>query len=243
MAASPIRRPRRRRWLLAAAVSSLPCLVAAQQQPLPCARWAHMSTVAGSKSNSTNSSTLWIYGGNVKTSPDQTDDTWTNALLSLDLSTGWNAGAPPLTLVSPDSGDPYNPPAVALGALWAGGQGGNTLYQYGGQFSDSPYVTPGSSGVVEYDIGSGSWSNATTQNGYDIVRVSEGATAVSPGLGTGGSGIAWYFSGHIDWASVQGWSRSTPREFLGSTVSLDLGDLTWTNLTTVRFRPFCAKLF
>ncbi|KAI8457855.1 hypothetical protein BY996DRAFT_6411333 [Phakopsora pachyrhizi] len=77
-------------------------------QPLPCQRWAQQTTVSSSgatPSLGTLNATLWIQDGQPKTMPNQSLNTWTNALLSLDLSKPWNTG-PSLSLIRPDSGDP-----------------------------------------------------------------------------------------------------------------------------------------
>ncbi|KAI8447109.1 hypothetical protein BY996DRAFT_4593888 [Phakopsora pachyrhizi] len=210
--------------------------VSSQSQPLPCQRWAQQTTV--SSSGTTPSSgplnpTLWIQGGQLKTRPDQSSNTWTNALLSLDLSKPWNTGSPSLSLIRPDSGDPRSPPAVSLGALWSSADG-QKLYLWGGQFSDNPTVTPGPMNMFEYDTRSGAWSTLST-SGDSVLRPSEGAGAVVPGIGTNSNSMAYYFGGHLDWASVPGWSNSTPRVFLDSLVQFDMGSLSWKNYSD--FQP------
>ncbi|KAI8446762.1 hypothetical protein BY996DRAFT_6422011 [Phakopsora pachyrhizi] len=82
--------------------------ISPQSQPLPCQRWAQQTTVSSSgatPSLGTLNATLWIQDGQLKTRPNQSLNTWTNALLSLDLSKPWNTG-PSLSLIRPDSGDP-----------------------------------------------------------------------------------------------------------------------------------------
>lgn len=216
----------------------------AQSQPFPCQRWAQQTTISllGSDLSQPNA-TLWIQGGQVKSSPDQTTNTWTNALLALDLTRSWNAGSPSLTLVLKDNGNPYSPPAVSLGALWSSADG-SKLYLWGGQFADNPYVSPGPMNTFEYNLLSNSWRSINTL-GDSVLRTSEGAAAIVPDLGSNGSPAAFYFGGHLDWGSVQGWSTSTPRVFLNSIVQLDLGSLSWKNYTTVHtllFLPLFLSL-
>ncbi|KAH9471756.1 hypothetical protein MJO28_002401 [Puccinia striiformis f. sp. tritici] len=211
--------------VLLLSLSTLTTLINAQSQPLPCQRWAHQTTISDS-----NHPVLWIQGGELKTSPDQTNNTWTNALLSLDLSTSWNAGSPALSLVEKDNGNPYSPPAVSLGALWSSADG-QQLYLWGGQFADNPAVNPGPMNTFAYNIATRSWKSINT-TGDTVLRPSEGASALVPAIGSNGAPMAYYFGGHLDWASVAGWSTSTPRVFLDSMVQLDLGSLSWTNYSS-----------
>jgi len=59
------------------------------------------------------------------------------------------------------------------------------LYQYGGQFSDSPPVSPPESNVFAYDIGGGEWSIVET-GGDTVGRTAEGSWTFVEGLGQGG---------------------------------------------------------
>ncbi|MBW0553315.1 hypothetical protein O181_093030 [Austropuccinia psidii MF-1] len=216
--------------------------IQSQSQPLPCQRWAHQSTISNSNPSSStpiSNLTLWIQGGQVKTTPDQKSNTWTNALLSLDLSISWNAGSPALSLIQKDNSNPYSPPSVSLGALWSNDQS-QSLYLYGGQFSDNPTVLPGPSNVFQFDLKSKSWksiNSTNTSNDQPVQRVSEGASALVPNMGSNQNPLAFYFGGHLDWASVQGWSNSTPRVFLDSIVQLDLGSLIWSNYSSFTTNP------
>lgn len=96
--------------------------------------------IAGSPSGGNATSTLWYQGGERMTSSSQTDNLWTNALLSIDLTTGesessasegarffnelarltsnwlptdWRTGTPAIKLVEADNGNYSFPPAVA----------------------------------------------------------------------------------------------------------------------------------
>lgn len=206
--------------------------IQSQSQPLPCQRWAHQTTISAALLDPQSSSrpTLWIQGGELKSSPDQQNNTWTNALLSLDLTSSWNAGSPALSLVEKDNSNPYSPPAVALGALWPS-LDGQLLYLWGGQFADNPAVSPGPMNTFVYNVTARSWKAINT-TGDPVLRPSEGASALVPAIGTNGAPMAYYFGGHLDWASVSGWSTSTPRVFLDSMVQLDLGSLSWTNYSS-----------
>lgn len=88
------------------------------------------------------------------------------------------------------------PPAVALGALASSGDG-LTLYQYFGQFSDTPPTDPTPNRLWEYNILEREWSPANT-TGDAIERVAEGAAASAPNVGTNGEPMAFYFGGHQD---------------------------------------------
>lgn len=91
-----------------------------------------------------------------------------------------------------------------------------------------------------YNITARSWRPINT-TGDNVLRASEGASAVVPGIGSNGAPMAFYFGGHLDWASVLGWSTETPRIFLDSMVQLDLGSLSWTNYSS--FSPASSTTF
>lgn len=76
-----------------------------------------------------------------------------------------------------------------MGALWASADG-NTLYQYGGQFSDSPDVPPPEQNVFAYDIRAGSWRIVETK-GDTVTRPAEGLVGIAPGLGAGGENVGY----------------------------------------------------
>lgn len=70
------------------------------------------------------------------------------------------------------------------------------LYQAYGQYSDTPPARPTSNDVWVYDIPSAQWSVLPTTN--KVNSLAEGAAAVVPSAGSGGSQKAFYFGGHID---------------------------------------------
>jgi hypothetical protein len=115
---------------------------------------------------------------------------------------------------------PSGPPPVANGYLW---NSHDSLYLYGGEFSDNPQGTPTAFSLWEYDIGSQSWKeheNPQTSDGKNsepagepIQRAAEGAGFSLATLGRG-----WYFGGHLDFLTTEGWSIQTPRIYLKSFV-------------------------
>ncbi|GAA5880857.1 hypothetical protein JCM1840_003301 [Sporobolomyces johnsonii] len=203
-----------------------------QQQPSPCFRWSGQMAIANSPGSSSgnSSSSLYYYGGQAMTSEDQTSNTWTNALVAIGLDQDWPTGTPDISLVQGDNGNYTYPPAVALGALWSSADG-QTLYQYGGQFSDSPTVPPPAENVFAYDIPSNSWSIVQT-SGDRVGRVAEGCPTIVPSQGTDGDNVGYYFSGHQDDHTTQGWSDEIARIYLNSMAKFDLGSTSWTNITS-----------
>ncbi|QIW95909.1 hypothetical protein AMS68_001427 [Peltaster fructicola] len=158
--------------------------------------------------------TLYLYGGQVATQQGQTENTWSNDFYSLDLTKNWQTSQPALTGLP----QPNGPPAVSLGYLWNSHQ---ALYLYGGEFSWKPPVSPTAFSLWEYNLQSQSWiehSNPQTSDGTNapvnngaVQRSAEGAGANVPTLGRG-----FYFGGHLDGYTTQGWSQSTPRLYLQS---------------------------
>lgn len=155
-----------------------------------------------------------MYGGRAKSEADQTENTWNNNFLTLDLNKDWKTSAPALKgLTKPDG-----PPEVAMGYLW---HDYHNLYLYGGQFSDSPYVDPGPESVWKYSIKDSKWTefsdpktsagNYSEDSNQAVHRAAEGAGISVPELG-----MSWYFGGHLDWATTPGWSRQVDRVYLKS---------------------------
>jgi len=171
-----------------------------------CTRWAsQVANVNG---------TVYIYGGNSKQSSDQTYDTWNNDFLSLDLTKTWDRASPALTGLPKSSG----PPAVALGALWHSHE---ALWLYGGMFSDKPAVSPLPVSTWKYDLAGKSWEefpnpqtsagNFSDGGGKPVQRSAEGAALSVPE-----NGRAYYFSGHLDMHTTEGWSNQIARVYLKS---------------------------
>ncbi|KAL6707586.1 hypothetical protein ACN47E_003935 [Coniothyrium glycines] len=171
-----------------------------------CKRWSGQSTVVNG--------TLYMYGFRTTTDSQQTSDTWTNNFLSLDLTKSWQIGGPSLTGLPIPSG----PPALSLGQLWSSHE---SLWLYGGQYSDNPKATPGPNSVWEYNIGSKQWiehkdpkasaGDNAEKDGQSIQRAAEGAGFSVSTLGRG-----WYFGGHLDDFTTEGWSNQVARVYLKS---------------------------
>ncbi|RMX92424.1 hypothetical protein D0868_13417 [Hortaea werneckii] len=171
-----------------------------------CFRWAQQSAIVNG--------TLYLYGGEATTQASQTANTWNNDFLSLDLTRTWQIAQPSLSGLPQPSG----PPPVALGYLW---NSYDSLYLYGGEFSDSPAKSPDAFSLWQYQIGEQRWvehDNPTTSSGENapsdsvaVQRAAEGAGVSVPSLGRG-----FYFGGHQDAYTTQGWSIQVPRIYLQS---------------------------
>ncbi|KAH7410252.1 hypothetical protein DE146DRAFT_604899 [Phaeosphaeria sp. MPI-PUGE-AT-0046c] len=171
-----------------------------------CKRWAGQSTVVNG--------TLYMYGFRKNDSPKGDQNTWTNDFLSLDLTKSWQISKPSLTGLPIPSG----PPAVSLGTLWGSP---SSLWLYGGQFSDKPKVKPGPNSVWEYNIGNKQWNehkspktsagDSAEGDGQDVQRSAEGA-----GISVASLGRAWFFGGHLDDYTTEGWSNQIARVYLKS---------------------------
>ena len=113
---------------------------------------------------------------------------------------------------------PSGPPAVANGYLW---NDYNSLYLYGGEFADNPYVDPAPVSTWQYDIKSKKWIEhpnpktsagvKATDDGIPVQRAGEGAGVSIPELG-----VSYYFGGHLDLATTPGWSNQIARVYLKS---------------------------
>ncbi|KAK0104661.1 hypothetical protein ONS95_004936 [Cadophora gregata] len=187
-----------------------------------CTRWAaQIANVNG---------TVYIYGGQAKSASGQTTDTWSkqfnmhtsllvltlpdNNFLTLDLTKSWSRDEPELKGLPQPSG----PPAVAMGSLW---NSYTSLFLYGGQFSDNPPEAPLPVSTWEYDINAAKWiewNNPRTSTGnhseagdMPVQRSAEGAGLSVPELGK-----SWYFGGHLDMYTTEGWSNQVARVYLRS---------------------------
>ncbi|KAH8149398.1 uncharacterized protein LAJ45_06477 [Morchella importuna] len=183
-----------------------------------CLRWSHQSVLVGD--------TVYIYGGQAKTSPDQSLNTWNNNFLTLDLGKDWSIAAPYFQgLPQPDG-----PPAVANGYLWHNSE---NIYLYGGLFSDKPDAAPTAFSLWQYNIKSAEWSDITSKTSIDsdsggksIQRAAEGAGVSIPDRGLG-----YYFGGHLDSYTTEGWSKQTPRIYLKSLLQFDMNKNQFLNVT------------
>ncbi|KAK5653939.1 hypothetical protein OQA88_7864 [Cercophora sp. LCS_1] len=174
-----------------------------------CKRWSQQTALLNG--------TLYVYGGQAKTTADQSSDTWNNDFFTLDLTKSWDASTPAFRALTQPSG----PPAVANGYLW---NDYNNLYLYGGLFSDTPPVDPAPESLWRYNIPSRTWkefpaprtSSGNYSDGGDVPvqRSAEGAGISVPELG-----LSWYFGGHLDLFTTPGWtteSHPVPRIYLKS---------------------------
>ncbi|KAM0140409.1 hypothetical protein ACHAP3_002713 [Botrytis cinerea] len=188
-----------------------------------CTRWSHMTANVNG--------TLYIYGGEATTKSGQTTDTWNNDFLTLDLTKSWQISSPVLSGLPQPSG----PPAVAMGSLW---HTYDSLFLYGGEFSDSPPTSPAAVATWKYDISSATWtefSNPQTSVGNgsdtapaDVQRAAEGAGLSVPELGR-----SWYFGGHLDLYTTPGWSNQIARIYLRSLLEFTHPGYTNTGVTSL----------
>jgi len=171
-----------------------------------CMRWSHMTANVNG--------TLYIYGGQATTQSGQKGDTWNNNFLTLDLTKTWNVASPSLSGLP----QPLGPPAVAMGQLW---HTYDSLFLYGGEFSDNPATSPLPVSTWEYDIKSTTWTsydspqtsagNHSDGGNSPVQRAAEGAGLSVPELGK-----SWYFGGHLDLFTTEGWSNQIARIYLKS---------------------------
>jgi len=181
-----------------------------------CFRWAQQSAVVNG--------TLYLYGGQASQQQGQKSNTWNNDFLTLDLTKTWQIASPSLSGLPQPSG----PPAVALGTLW---NSHDSLFLYGGEFSSAPTESPTAYSTWEYDITSQQWiehSNPQTSSGKSapsnndpVQRNAEGAAANVPSLGRG-----FYFGGHQDPYTTEGWAQPVPRIYLQSLLEFTFPDNT-----------------
>jgi hypothetical protein len=137
-----------------------------------------------------------------------------NDFLTLDLTKTWEIASPSLSGLPQPSG----PPAVSNGYLW---RTYDSLFLYGGEFSDNPSASPLPVSTWKYDLASSTWteySNPQTSAGNNsdggntvVQRAAEGA-----GLSVLELGKSWYFGGHLDMYTTDGWSNQIAREYLKS---------------------------
>ncbi|KAH0556982.1 hypothetical protein GP486_005231 [Trichoglossum hirsutum] len=137
-----------------------------------------------------------------------------NNFLILPLTSNFDIASPTLHGLPQPSG----PPPVANGYLW---RSQNSLFLYGGLFSDKPATSPVPFSMWEFDMRTSSWNehknpktstgNNSDPGGQPVQRAAEGAGVSVPELGRG-----WYFGGHLDGYTTEGWSQSTPRVYVKS---------------------------
>ena len=107
------------------------------------------------------------------------------------------------------------------------------LYLYGGLFSDTPPEKPTAFSIWSYNIASGQWSDITSKTSVSsdsessaIERAAEGAGISVPGQNKG-----YYFGGHLDAFTTEGWSIQTARVYLKSLLEFDMEKNVFRNIT------------
>ncbi|KAI5795282.1 kelch repeat protein [Geopyxis carbonaria] len=187
-----------------------------------CARWSHQTAVVND--------TIYIYGGQAKSEAKQKSNTWNNNFLTLSLNQDWDTSSPKLSGLPQPADPPDGPPPVANGYLWNDYE---TIYQYGGIFSDSPKTEPTEFALWAYDIKGKTWSDITSQTSIssdsgskEIQRAGEGA-----GISVAGRNLGFYFGGHLDSYTTEGWSISTERVYLKSLLEYDMEKKEFRNVT------------
>ena len=173
-----------------------------------CNRWSQQSALVNG--------TIYLYGGHASHETDQTDNTWTNDFLSLDITKNFSISNAPFIGLPRPSG----PPAVSNGFLW---QSYDTLYLYGGEVSSSPRAFPTDYSLWTYDIKTAKWNehsdpktsagNHSDGGGQPVQQAAEGAGISIPTLGRG-----YYFAGHLDPFTTSGWALPVPRVYLKSLI-------------------------
>jgi hypothetical protein len=105
-----------------------------------------------------------------------------------------------------------------MGYLWSTY---TSLFLYGGEYADNPFVSPDPVSTWEYNILTSTWiqhsnpyttaGNNSDPAGVPVQRAAEGAGISVPELG-----LSWYFGGHQDLSTTQGWSNQIERIYLRS---------------------------
>ena len=106
-----------------------------------------------------------------------------NDFLTLDLTKSWQISSPALQGLPQPSG----PPPVANGYLW---NSQDTLYLYGGEFSDNPPTAPAPYSMWSYEIASSTWkqnANPQTSAGDN----SDGGVLITTTVRFASSAFAW----------------------------------------------------
>jgi hypothetical protein len=134
--------------------------------------------------------------------------------ITLDLTKSWDISSPPLTGLPQPSG----PPAVAEGFLWSTY---TSLFLYGGEFADNPFVAPLPVSTWEYSIAQSTWIEhaapvTTAGNNSDPGNVVVQRAAEGSGLSVPELGVSYYFGGHQDLSTTEGWSNQIERVYLKS---------------------------
>ncbi|KAL9093595.1 MAG: hypothetical protein Q9165_003990 [Trypethelium subeluteriae] len=173
-----------------------------------CTRFSHQSAIVNG--------TLYVYGGRNTTDTGQTGQ-WgelDNAFFSMDLTKNWQITTPAITSLPSAS----SVPTVANAYLW---NSFGSLFLYGGEHSNYTMDRPGPCALWEYNVPSASWiehNNPTTSagdnaepDGQQVQCAAEGAGVTATQLGRG-----WFFGGHLDQWTSDGWTYLNGRVYLKS---------------------------
>ena len=189
-----------------------------------CNRWSQQSALVNG--------TIYLFGGHASQEADQTQDTWTNDFLSLDVTSDFDISNAPLKGLP----QPSDLPAVSNGFLW---QSYDSLYLYGGEVSSAPRDLPVPYSLWAYDIKNAKWnkhSNPKTSAGNNsdggnqpVQQAAEGAGVSIPEIGRG-----YYFAGHLDPFTTQGWALPVPRVYLKSLIEYTFPGYTNDGVETLR---------
>lgn len=188
-----------------------------------CKRWSHQSAVVNG--------TLWIYGGRRMDDASQTSNHWNNDFLTYDLTNSWQISSPAVTGLPRPSGLP----PVSNGYLW---HSRTSLFMYGGEFSDNPDIPPTSNSLWEYDILASEWieyRNPQTSAGENAVGAGQAVQRSAEGAGAGVAalGRGWYFGGHLDTHTTEGWSNQVARIYLKSLLEFTFPGFSNSNVETL----------
>lgn len=163
-------------------------LVTRQVSTDVCNRWSQQSALVNG--------TIYLYGGRATTSADQSSDTWNNDFLTIDVTKSWDISSPAIAGLPQPSGLP----PVANGYLW---NSYDTLYLYGGEYSNDSTTHPSPYSLWQYDIASSKWTETQSPQtsagensdggNQPVLGSAEGAGISVPELGRG-----FYFAGHQD---------------------------------------------
>ncbi|RPA81604.1 hypothetical protein BJ508DRAFT_414672 [Ascobolus immersus RN42] len=190
-----------------------------------CKRWSHQSALVNG--------TLYVFGGQATTSAGQESHNWNRNFIQLDLMKNFDTGTPPWKSLE----HPSELPPVANGYLW---HDLHSIFLYGGIVPDTPHVLPPPASLWRYDIAGKKWSEITEDdfkvssdsNQKKIERAGEGAGCnVIRQDGKEVTARGYYFGGHLDGYTTEGWSQNVERVYLKSMVEYDMGSNTFRNVS------------
>jgi len=191
-----------------------------------CKRWSHQSALVNG--------TLYIYGGQATTSAGQDRNNWNRNFLYLDMMSNFDTGSPSFKALESST----SLPPVANGYLW---HDLHNIYLYGGIVPDSPHVLPPPASLWKYDISGKKWSEIK-EDDFKVTDDSNQKRIERAGEGAGCNVIreeskgkvttkGYYFGGHLDGYTTEGWSHNIERVYLKSMVEYDMRSNTFRNVS------------